>query len=86
MTISTLLNFQEQTTMNNRRRNTNLLDLDNIHEESSLGEGPSESIHIPINYLEEIDDDVVECSPRYFAQVYVLHFFLDLIIVNAISF
>ncbi|CAL5207880.1 unnamed protein product [Lathyrus oleraceus] len=55
--------------MNNRRRNTNLLDLDNIHEESSLGEGPSESIHIPINYLEEIDDDVVECSPRSFAQV-----------------
>ncbi|XP_058760847.1 uncharacterized protein LOC131634211 [Vicia villosa] len=56
--------------MSNRRRKTNLLlDLDNISsEESSPGEGLSETIHVPINYLEETDDDVVECSPRAFAQ------------------
>ncbi|CAL5207870.1 unnamed protein product [Lathyrus oleraceus] len=56
--------------MSNRRRKTNLLlGQDNItSEESSMGEGSSESIHVPINYLEEIDDDVVECSPRAFAQ------------------
>ncbi|CAI8605308.1 unnamed protein product [Vicia faba] len=57
--------------MSNRRRKTNLLlDPDNItFEETSLDEGPFESIHIPINYLEEIDNDVVECSPRAFSQV-----------------
>lgn len=63
--------------MSNRRRKTNLLlDQDNItSEESSMGEGSSESIHVPINYLEQIDDDVVECSPRAFVQVYVRQLF-----------
>ncbi|XP_058726805.1 E3 ubiquitin-protein ligase complex SLX5-SLX8 subunit SLX8-like [Vicia villosa] len=56
--------------MSNRQRKRNLLlDLNNIAlDESSHDEGASESIYVPINYLEEIDDDVVECSPRDFAQ------------------